>query len=199
MFEMFSDCPKTVHWDTDRPKSGLMPIYDSSRLSMVLGYPAQIKSLWEAFPQDNNISISSKLSGKDYEKRSRENLFSRHAKAMSEMLDEGKTLLHIAETFSTMEFTLRYYYCRKIIAKYRAANSLPERVQRAKSGPRKKNVRRPSVQSKIPKIKSMMGQVDPNTGKLYLTHRIASVLCMHHSTVTSCIRQIKETKGDITF
>ena len=130
------------------------------------------------------------------EKRGRKNLFSKHAKEMSEMTDKGKTLIEIAESFSTAGFPLRYYYCRKIIDEYRADNHLPPRIQRSRNGPQKEFVRHDSVKSRMPEIEFMMDKIDPNTGKLYMPHRIAVLLCMNHGTVASCVRQIKANKKE---
>jgi hypothetical protein len=188
--EMFADCPKTVHWAAEYTGANPPLVCDSTRLDLVFNYPNQIAYLRERYPVPVVINDSI------IEKRGRKGAFSIHAKEMSQMLDQGKSLIFISEFFSTVNFTLRYYYCRKVIDQYRADNHLPPRIQRERNGPQKEFVRRESVKSRMPEIEFMMGQIDPNTGKLYLAHRISRVLCMNHSTVSSCVRQIRASKKE---
>ena len=190
--EMFSDCPRTVHWAVEYTRASPLLVCDSTKLDLVFNYPAQIKYLALRYP---GKAASMFVDSVD-EKRGRKNLFSKHAKAMSEMLDQGKSLIEIAESFSTINYTLRYYYCRKIIDEYRTDNHLPPRIQRQRNTPQKEFVRHESVKSRMPEIEFMMGKIDPNTGKLYMPHRIAVLLCMNHGTVASCVRQIKANKKE---
>ena len=190
--EMFSDCPKTVHWAVEYTRASPLLVCDSTKLDLVFNYPAQIKYLSMRYPGKATRKFIDSVD----EKRGRKNLFSKHAKEMSEMIDKGKTLIEIAESFSTTLHPLRYYYCRKIIDEYRTDNHLPPRIQRSRNGPQKAFVRHESVKSRMPEIEFMMGKIDPNTGKLYMPHRIAVLLCMNHGTVASCVRQIKANKKE---
>ena len=162
---MFSDCPKTVHWAVEYTRASPLLVCDSTKLDLVFNYPAQIKYLSLRYP---GKAASMFIDSVD-EKRGRKNLFSKHAKAMSEMLDQGR---------------------------YRTDNHLPPRIQRPRNGPQKEFVRHESVKSRMPEIEFMMGKIDPNTGKLYMPHRISVLLCMNHGTVASCIRQIKANKKE---
>lgn len=190
--EMFSDCPKTIHKAVEYTRASPLLVFDSTRLDLVFNYPAQIKYLSMRYPG----KATSKFIDSVGEKRGRKNLFSKHARAMSEMVDQGKTLIEIAEFFSTSALSLRYYYCRKIIDEYRTDNHLPPRIPRPRDGSLKEFVRSDSVKSRMPEIEFMMDKIDPNTGKLYVPHRISAILCMNHSTVASCVRQIKSNKKD---
>jgi hypothetical protein len=190
--EMFADCPRTVHWAVEYTKASPLLVCDSTRLDLVFNYPAQIAYLQRIYP---GKVVSSFIDSVE-EKRGRKNIFSKHAKDMSEMLDQGKSLIQIAEFFSTVNHTLRYYYCRKVIDEYRSDNHLPPRVQRLRNGPQKEFVRTEPVKSRMPEIEFMMSKIDPNTGQLYLAHRISVLLCMNHGTVASCVRQIRASKKE---